>query len=605
MNRRKFLLNFTGSKQRLGSIFLASSVALLCLALPMAFAQPRMIENGWYEPKLPIPVLHLEGSIETVARAHGKLAASEPHGKDAIHFYGNRLNEYLQNSPALKGHPILQAATRLLYRIFFRNPLLQNTPERYVSAYEGLAKALDEPVSVLWDALVLPDVALRMASLTFRGEVAPLFFPSFGCSSIIWNTGSSSVLHGRNLDYEGAGVWTANPIIMHVLPEEGLAHVAVTTLGIHTPGFTAFNEAGLTLAIHQLTMKDTDSSGTPMPVITAEIMRSARTINDAISILKSFPRTSGWAYVLSQGRDRAVVETSAHELSIRRSSEPIFFQANHVSSPAMQRMQVYYSAGSWLDSQERMKKLIELTPKKALATPKAVVSLLRHRQRLVGATIDKLDNIQSVIFDATRRAVWVQKDDRYYEYRWSDLRSADPPRVSAQTIVIPKAANPAEEKLRAVLKQAHELPLSEYENKFAMLEKEIPLIEKELAAHRLSPGYWGYLYLYALVGLKTQQQEHAKAMLAHLQQAAKDPDLRGNTEFEKHRQAVGSYLRGALNDVLGNREQALLEYFNCNKNTPFERLKKACSYHQLNPFKLTQAPQFQIDWAGVDLMKYP
>src|SRR5581483_10850129 len=101
-------------------------------------------------------------------------------------------------------------------------------------------------------------------------------------------------------------------LILHVISKEGLAYVAVTALGIHAPGITAFNEAGLTLAVHQLTFDDVQSSGTPMPIISAEVIRNARTIDDAIAIIRSFPRAGGWAYVLSRGRDRAVVETSAN-----------------------------------------------------------------------------------------------------------------------------------------------------------------------------------------------------------------------------------------------------------------------------------------------------
>lgn len=592
-----------------GTIFLGQSL----IAAAFALAQPKALENGWYEKDLPIPVLHLEGSIETIARAHGKLAASQPHGKDAIHFYGNRLNEYLENSYVLKGHPWWQALTKLVYRIFFRNSLLQNTPERYVNAYQELAKAMDEPVGTIWDALVLPDVALRLASLSFKGEIAPLFLPSFGCSSVIWNTGSASVLHGRNLDYEGAGVWDANPVMLHLIPDEGLAHVAITSLGIHTPGFTAFNEAGLTLSIHQLTLTGTTTAGTPMPVITAEIIRNARTIDDAVTILKNFPRTAGWAYILSQGRDRAVIETSEHELSIRRSSEPVFFQTNHVSSPALQRTQVYYSAGSWLDSQERMQRLIAMAPKKQIGSPKALVEILRDRPRVVSGTIDKLDNIQSVIFDATRRTVWVHRDGRYYEYHWSDLRSADPPKVYSKTIAVPQNHTALAEKMRIDLKWAHEAPLKEVQKKFSLLDENISSIQNAFQKKQLEPGYWGYLYVHAMLLLKdsttlvaeSEKKTRFEQEISLLTMALEDPDLAKNTAASNHRKALGAYLVGAYSDLAERRPQALLSYFQCQKNTPFERLKKSCSFHMLKRFHITSGARFQVDWAGADLMKYP
>jgi hypothetical protein len=436
----------------------------------------------------------------------------------------------------------------------------------------------------MWDALVLPDAALRSVSLLYKLEEAPVLPPAFGCTSVIWNSGPVSVLHGRNLDYEGVGIWDANPLIVHIVPNEGLAHVAVTALGIPATGITAFNEAGLTLSIHQLTFDDTQSSGTPLAVISAEVIRNARTIDDAIAIIRGFPRAGGWAYVLSQGRDRAVVEASANEVAIRRSSEPFFYQTNHVSSPALMSREIFYSPGSWLDSHERAETLARLAAApehKGWASPEKMVALIgNYGHRVAGGTISKLDNIQSVVFDAAHKRLWVAvgkpgrapNEGSYIEYRWNDLRSADRPEVTgAEVTVLPEEAlGKLGARLRALLRLAQNGERAG-DGKAKYLEEYATLVENASKKELPPAGTWAGLYLHVWHEMK-KSAEPAK-LLARLELALRDPDLAAESESAKHRKLVGRLTRGRLLDLLGRRGEALFEYEVVRRTAAFGRLK--------------------------------
>jgi hypothetical protein len=615
--------------------------ALLFLVLGLAATAPRVaiaaektaskidvVEGAWFNTSFPIPVMHLEGTIEEVARQHGLLAARHPGGRDTLAYLAGVVDHKLASNPRLAKHPVLRGAAKWVYRHFIRNPMVDHLPERYLNAYAEYAKAAGVPEDEVLDALVLPDAALRLVSLLYNTEAAPMLPDSFGCTSIIWNAGPESVLHGRNLDYDGVGYWDKNQVIMHVIPSsaDGLAYVAVAALGVHAPGITAFNETGLTLAMHQLTFNDSRSNGTPMPVIAAEIIRNARTIDDAIAIIRGFPRAGGWAYVLSQGRDRAVVEASASDVAIRRSSEPFFFQTNHVSSPALSSLQIFYSPGSWLDSFERAETLAKEVSSgevKGWATPERVAALLGDHgkpARVAGGTITKLDNIQSVIMDASHRRLWISKgdadsapnEDNYLEYRWSDLRSADPPELTgAEVSLVPEdELGPLGARLREILRKASSQ--ADPDARPRLLAEYASRVEQHVSGDVPPAGTWSGLYLGAWQLLHDGPADPATATRAlHLiDLALKDPGLNeiktavAAAEAARHRVALGRFTRARILDLLGHRSEALFEYVVVERSAGFARLKSAATKGLKSRFGWKQARSIAVDWAGIDLYSY-
>lgn len=597
-----------------------TALAGAALAGPSARATEK-VQGAWYDDsaEFPVPVMHLEGSIEQVARAHGQLLAKHPEKKATLHYLGTLVEHKLAQSSALS-NPLLRAGVSWLYRHFIRNPMIEHTPERYRAAYKEFASAAGVDEDEVWDALVLPDAALRSVSLLYKTELGPVLPPSFGCTSLIWNSGQATVLHGRNLDYEGIGLWDKNQLIMHVIPQEGLAYVAITAMGVHAPGITAFNEAGLTLSIHQLTFDDAQAGGTPMAVISAEIIRDARGIDDAIAIIKGFPRAGGWAYVLSQGQDRAVVESSAGELAIRRSSERFFFQTNHVSSPALAKHEIFYTPGSWLDSHERadtLKAYGRSGRATGFATPARIAALIGAHEasgkpRVAGGITAKLDNIQSVIMDASRRRLWVAVGDkgaapnapnegRYVEYRWSDLRSPAPPEVTGAEIKAePMPAESA--KLRRYLRMAAQQNLRDPERERS------EWLAKYVAEANGRAGSWPGYYLHVFHELKNgpQNKDAAASLLKSLEVALQDSAL--NTDLtnnaSRHRLSLGRLFRGRLLDLLDRRSEALYEYHAARRLASFGRVAKAAEQNIRRPYRWKQTRALAIDWGGLDLYQY-
>ncbi|MBI3556211.1 MAG: hypothetical protein HY074_08105 [Deltaproteobacteria bacterium] len=597
------------------------------------------VEGGWYDATFPVPVMHLEGSIEDVARAHGAILAKLPEAKETLRYFGSVFDNRVAHNATLENLPLARTFIRWAYRHLVRNLMIDFVPDRYRAAYAEFAKAAGLDEDEVWDALVLPDAGLRVASLLYGTELSPLLPPSFGCTSIIWNSGHSSVLHGRNLDYDGVGYWDRHAVVIHVIPNEGLAYVSVTALGIHAPGITAFNEAGLTLAVHQLTLEDTQSSGTPVAITSAEVIRNSRSIDDAIQIIRGMPRAAGWAYVLSQGRDRAVIETSASEVAIRRSSEPFFYQTNHVSSPALASHQIFFSPGGWLDSFSRASRLARLAQSGATtgwATPDRLAPMLGMGRvanevspphRVAGGTIARLDNIQSVIMDASHRRLWVgvgsekraPNENTYVEYRWADLRSADEPELTeAEITLLPEDVLGASGvKLRELLRQgANKKHAAQNPGERVSLLGEYVQQTNDAAKSAPSlPGRWPGVYLHVWEELRSGALAgHAlKSLLRDLNDALKDPGLvvpptNGSNEVSRavvhHHIALGRFTRARLLDLLGRRPEALYEYYVVQRTAEFERLKVAASYGLRHPFDWNQAHRLAVDFAGIDLFQY-
>ncbi len=616
-------------------------IGLFTLFCSNALAAERIdrVEGGWYDAAFPVPVMHLEGSIEEVARAHGAILAKHPEAKETLRYFAGVFNRRVEQSPQLQNHPIARLLIRWAYRHLVRNLLVDFVPDRYRAAFGEFAKAAGLSEDEVWDALVLPDAGLRIATLLYGTELGPLLPPSFGCTSIIWDSGHSSVLHGRNLDYDGVGYWDSHPVIMHVIPNEGLAYVSVTSLGMHAPGLTAFNEAGLTLAVHQLTLDDTQSSGTPIVITSAEVIRNSRSIDDAIQIIRGLPRAAGWAFVLSQGHDRAVIETSANEVAIRRSSEPFFFQTNHVSSPALAGHQIFFSPGGWLDTFSRAGRLSRLAQTGVTAgwaTPDRLAPLLGMGRvpnevspphRVAGGTIARLDNIQSVIMDASHRRLWVgvgtdkraPNENTYVEYRWADLRSADEPELTeAEITLVPEDVLGASGvKLRALLRQSMNKKRSAADPfaRVSLLGEYVHQTNEAAISAPSLPGRWPGVYLHVWEELHSGGLPgHALRSLLHdLNIALKDPGLNvpaitSNNEIARaatlHHIALGRFTRARVLDLLGRRSEALYEYYIVHRTAEFDRLKIAAAKGLRTPFDWKQAQALAVDFAGIDLFQY-
>src|SRR5947209_7796802 len=135
------------------------------------------------------------------------------------------------------------------------------------------------------------------------------FFPElFHCSGFsLFGAASKDghMYHGRVLDYlRGVGL-EQNAVMMVYQPNEGNAWVNLGYAGF-IGTITAMNEKGI--SIGEMGGKGYGNwDGKPMAHLLREVMERANTLDEAIHILKSSPRTCEYYYVISDGKTHNAV----------------------------------------------------------------------------------------------------------------------------------------------------------------------------------------------------------------------------------------------------------------------------------------------------------
>lgn len=144
---------------------------------------------------------------------------------------------------------------------------------------------------------------------------AGLQFPGACSSFAVWGRKSADgrLLHARNFDLPDPGGWTRTPAVVFCQPlGRGLRYGYVTTSGADVPGVTAFNEAGLTVTAHTRFHREVSFDGLSIVDLGHLIVRSARTLTEAIAIASRRRVASSWGLVVSSAAERRAICIEVH-----------------------------------------------------------------------------------------------------------------------------------------------------------------------------------------------------------------------------------------------------------------------------------------------------
>ncbi len=168
------------------------------------------------------------------------------------------------------------------------------------------------------------DAAARAAGLSKRdGRLANLFPERFHCSGVAVRGKASAdgrVYHARVLDYMRDINLQGAAAVQVFMPD---AHYDWISLGY--AGFigtvTAMNEKGL--AVGEMGGRgEGDWDGMPMSLLLRDIMERASTVDKALEILRTSPRTCEYYYVFSdKAKNMAAVRATPEELTVLRPGE--------------------------------------------------------------------------------------------------------------------------------------------------------------------------------------------------------------------------------------------------------------------------------------------
>jgi len=373
-------------------------------------------------------VLRLSGSDYEMGHQHGT-ALRDAIARGPIPYFARYVERMLHSVVGSLARPLASIGGRALYETVGRR-IAARFPSNVRQGLDGLADGAKIPRAELMRAVTMPEtylwvasrfIALQRAPIAPRHDVPtwPVAMPTMGCTSAVaWGdaTTHGRMLHGRNFDYQGVGVWDREQAVVFHRPTDGQRYVSIAAAGILMGGITAMNESGLTLVVHQhLHSSDFDLGGLPIGVIGDRVMRHAKSLDDARKILDDHVPNGAWTYVITSARERSML---CYEVTAKRRAivplEPgqdTFGYSNVYLSEALSRLELHGYPTHWRNVAGRFHRArTRLAEMRGRIDESSIASILGDSGGSpcrFEDSIAMLQTVASVVFDAERGIVWV------------------------------------------------------------------------------------------------------------------------------------------------------------------------------------------------------
>jgi len=154
---------------------------------------------------------------------------------------------------------------------------------------------------------------LRSMAIVMLADASCSAFVAFGPA-----TDDGRLLQLRNLDWGGDELPAAQGtvLLLHE-PPEGQRWLSIGFVGL-VGSVSGINESGLAVSEIGAESKDKTQGGMPMPILLEEVLSRARTLDEAVAIMRQAPGTGGYNYMIGSARERrgVVVERSARHTAV-------------------------------------------------------------------------------------------------------------------------------------------------------------------------------------------------------------------------------------------------------------------------------------------------
>ncbi len=378
------------------------------------------------KPPLPLLVVHLRGTQAEMGRQHGEILKQHGGWERAIAYYPNMVEQMLRGSairpadrvvPAL-AKPALNALARKLYKdrpadlhertLAFMTALgLEARQAQYILAMDMFQNA----IGIAGRHLLGPfgDPWIR------RGVPACSTLMAWGAATV-----DGKLIHGRNFDFPGVGVWDAAPELVFCTPNQGLRYGFATCRGADVAAISSFNEAGLVVTPHTRLHKDIAFSGAAIADLCHDIVRKCKTIAEAEAVVRERKVASTWGIAVSSAADgkAAVIEAHAAGVGITYADgdRPFKTCTNHYLATPLRHRELAPAPG-WTWHTHSRKKRLEQAGQQALdgdrLTPLALFRWLGDRhdadqptiERAAGGVLAQSTGVHTVVVEPEARVV--------------------------------------------------------------------------------------------------------------------------------------------------------------------------------------------------------
>lgn len=355
-----------------------------------------------------LPVVVARGDPQTMGRQYGK--AVKELIKQAIKVY-------------LLGKVVKDWGYPLDYQRKCAQSMLKHIPREYIEEMNGVAEA----------AGVAPEMVLlahTQADMVHYGKSwgRPDSAPGKECSNFaVWGrwTTHGQLIHGRNLDWTtGTGVQQTACVYVGI-PDQGIPFALVTHAGL-VGGVTGMNAAGITFGEMTSSSSKETLDGLPLLFACRKILQYCRTIDDAEAFVKSYPRTTGWNFVIADGKvpTARAFEVDAEQVVVFKPGDPsendpplhwpmpdCVRRTNHYISREMQKKQaarygIPYTAGRLalrsIDTWQRYACL-----SRWIKVNRGRIDARLARALLQTAPVGGDGNLHSVVMEPAAKRMWV------------------------------------------------------------------------------------------------------------------------------------------------------------------------------------------------------
>lgn len=280
-----------------------------------------LLEGASLKEKGGIFILYVKGTPYQMGYQHGKLL------KEHIKVL---YQDYLL--AALKEKTKNEKRYKAYFNLFKKKAkeLEKFIPEEYKEEMQGIAAG---------SGLSYTDVLIIHTFLDIL-SYPKLFKKGFkSCTNFVVSgeaSPDSRLIHGRNLSWPSKGLLEKQSVVIFYQPKNGNAFVALSWPGI-CGVLTGMNEKGLTFGETSVGTTESSLRGTPAFLLFRQALQYSDTLYDAIRIIASSRRTTGYTVTLSDGKlnKACVIEFTNQHYAVRFPKENQLISTNHYQDSAL------------------------------------------------------------------------------------------------------------------------------------------------------------------------------------------------------------------------------------------------------------------------------
>jgi len=367
-----------------------------------------VLGKSWIAKKDGILRMYLEGDPFTLGYCNAKLTQD----------YMQKQEESLYNTVRQFVPSPVKLWLLIQYVYWMNRNLPDYVPSDYQMEIYGLSRGYVDPfrgIASLYHRILNYHAAHDISHVVMDS-------PLMGCTSFAaWGrkTADGHLLVGRNFDFNPGRWFDENKVVIRVKPDRGLGFISVAWSGM-AGAVSGINDALIAVTINGAQSAPPRTIGTPVSLVMREVLQNARTLEEAVEIIKRSQVFVSDLYLVACGKTSrvVVVEKTPTKCAVRQAIGNSLVCANHFLTQELERDPdnlKYVAEGTTLD---RYRRMIELVDKfGGRLAPEVAATILRDREVPGGSTIaygneaaiNPLIATHSVIIDVTAGIIWVSQ----------------------------------------------------------------------------------------------------------------------------------------------------------------------------------------------------